>query len=295
MLILGASGMIGHRMWATLGERHEAIGVLRRHELGALSMIPGIATKKTFFGVEFQDLSRLTKIVSDTKPDIVLNCVGIVKQLKDSSDHMKSIALNALFPHQLAKVCADNNARMIQFSSDCVFDGLKGNYTETDFPNAQDLYGRSKAMGEVDYLTNVVTMRTSSIGREVFPHGGLVEWFLSNEEKKITGYKQAIYSGFPTQRLGSIISDYIIPNKELSGVIHVAGTPIDKFSLLSMIKDHFKLNIDLLVNEQVKVERGLNFDNFSKLTGFKSPSWKEMMKDLEVDFDIYESIRKKYV
>lgn len=295
MLILGASGMIGHRMWATLGERHEAIGVLRRQELGPLSMIPGIANKKALLGVEIQDISKLTKVIADTKPDIVLNCVGIVKQLKDSSDHMKSIALNALFPHQLAKVCADHNARMIQFSSDCVFDGLKGNYKESDFPNAQDLYGRSKALGEVDYMKNVVTMRTSSIGREVFPHGGLVEWFLSNKGKSITGYKQAIYSGFPTQRLGNIISDYIIPNKELTGVLQVAGTPIDKFSLLTMIKDHFQLNIEIMANDQVKVERGLNFDNFSKLTGFKSPTWKEMMKDLEVDFDIYETIRKKYV
>lgn len=287
--------MIGHRMWATLAAQHEAIGVLRRDELGPLALIPGIDPKNALLGVEIQNISKLSKVMADTKPDVVLNCVGIVKQLKDSSNHTKSIALNALFPHELAKVCADHNARMIQFSSDCVFDGLKGNYKEADFADARDLYGCSKALGEVDYLKNVLTMRTSSIGREVFPHGGLVEWFLSNRGKCITGYKQAIYSGFPTQRLGNIISNYIIPNPDLAGVVHVAGSPIDKYSLLTMIKDHFQLNIEILANDQVKVKRSLNFDNFSKLTGFQAPAWKEMMKDLEVDFDIYETIRKKYV
>ena len=246
-------------------------------------------------GVEIQDINKLSKVFTDVKPDVVLNCVGIVKQLKDSNNHLKSIALNALFPHQLAKVCADHNARMIQFSSDCVFSGVKGNYVESDFPDAQDLYGRSKAMGEVDYLKNVITMRTSSIGREVFPHGGLVEWFLSNRGKNVTGYKQAIYTGFPTQRLGYIISEYILTNPELSGVLHVSGTPIDKFTLLSMIKDHFQLDIELTASEQVNVVRSLNYENFSKLSGFTPPTWKQMIKDMEVDFDIYESIRKKYV
>jgi dTDP-4-dehydrorhamnose reductase len=282
-------------MWATLGERHEVIGVLRRSELGSLAMIPGIDSKNAILGIEIQNISSLTKLIQDTKPDIVLNCVGIVKQLKDSTDHLKSISLNTLFPHQLGKICAEFNSRMIQFSSDCVFDGVKGNYKEQDISNAQDLYGRTKAMGEVDYLKNVITLRTSSIGREVFPHGGLVEWFMGNKGKSITGYKKAIYSGFPSKRLGNIIADYIIPMPNFSGIIHVASNPIDKFSLLNMIKDHFNLDIDILENNQVSVERGLNFERFSELTGFQSPSWLEMMKDLEVDYDIYESIRKKYV
>lgn len=287
--------MIGHRMWATLGERYEAIGVLRRKELGALSLIPGITQKNAILGVEVQNVSALTKVIQETKPAIVLNCVGIVKQLKDSSDHLKSISLNSLFPHQLAKVCAEHGARMIQFSSDCVFDGMKGDYRENDFTNAQDLYGRSKALGEIDYLGNVLTMRTSSIGREVFPHGGLVEWFLGNRGKGITGYKHAIYSGFPTKRLGNIIADHVIPNPALSGIMHIASTPIDKYSLLKMIKDHFNLSVDIALNDQVSIERSLNFEKFSAVTGFQSPSWKEMMKDLEVDFDIYEAIRKQHV
>ena len=184
---------------------------------------------------------------------------------------------------------------MIQFSSDCIFDGVKGNYIESDFSNATDLYGKSKALGEVDYLANVVTMRTSSIGREVFPHGGLVEWFLGNRGKTITGYKKAIYSGFPTKRLAEVISGFILPNPDLSGILHVAAPAIDKWTLLQMIKEHFNLKIEIAANEEFNIERSLNSSKFSALTGFSSPSWEEMMKDLEVDFDIYESIRNKNV
>ncbi|MBC7429395.1 MAG: sugar nucleotide-binding protein, partial [Bacteriovorax sp.] len=155
ILIHGASGMIGHRMWATLSSDHETIGVLRRPALGDLELIPGISLSNSILNVEAHDLTKITKIIQDTKPDVVLNCIGIVKQLKDAHDHLKSIGLNSLFPHQLAKVCAENNARMVHLSSDCVFDGVKGNYIESDMPNGQDLYGKSKALGEVDYLKNV--------------------------------------------------------------------------------------------------------------------------------------------
>lgn len=287
--------MIGHRMWATLSHNYEAIGVVRRTELGELSLIPGINSKNSLLGIEALDLSRLLKVIQDTRPDVVLNCIGIVKQLKDSSDHIKSLTLNSLFPHQLAKICVENNARMIQFSSDCVFDGVQGSYSEHDLSNALDLYGKSKALGEVDYLKNVLTMRTSSIGREVFLHGGLVEWFLSNKGKSATGFKKAIYSGFPTKRLANIISDFILPRPELSGVLHVAGVPIDKYTLLQMIKNHFNLKIDIAANEEFVLDRSLNYAKFTNLTGFHPPSWNEMMNDLEVDFDIYENIRKKYV
>ncbi len=284
--------MIGHRMWATLGAQHETIGVLRRSELGALESIPGISQKNSLLGVEITDIPAA---ILKTKPDIVLNCIGIVKQHKDSNNYSKSISVNALLPHQIANACAEIGCRMIQFSSDCVFDGLKGNYTESDFADAQDLYGRSKALGEVGYMENVLTIRTSTIGREVFPHGGLIEWFLANKGQEIKGYTKAIYSGFPTKRLANIINDYVIPSTSLSGIVHIASQPIDKFSLLNMIKDHFKLPIDILADNKVTIERSLNSNAFNKLTGFQSPSWKEMMKDLEVDQNIYENIRNQNV
>ena len=138
-------------------------------------------------------------------------------------------------------------------------------------------------------------MRTSSIGREVFPHGGLLEWFFSNRNKKIIGYKKAIYTGFPTKRLANIISDFILPNPDVSGIVHVAGTKIDKWSLLNLLKDHFQIDIEIAVDDKFIMDRSLNHNKFSSLTGFTAPSWQEMMKDLEVDFDIYENIRKKYV
>ncbi len=293
ILVLGASGMIGHRMWATLSQLHDVRGAVRRDSLGPLSLIPGIDPNKCYYKVDAYQFDSVQKVLRDFKPDVVLNCIGIVKQLKDSNDHIKSISLNALFPHQLAKACHEINARMIQFSSDCVFDGFKGNYIETDFQDAKDLYGKSKALGEVNYLENTVTMRTSTIGREVFPHGGLLEWFLGNEGGKVTGYKKAIYSGFPAHRLALIISQYILPNTQLKGVFHIASQPINKFDLLKMIADKFKLNIEIGSNDSVSVERSLNCDQFCKETGFHPLSWSEMMKDLEIDFQVYQKIRKQ--
>jgi dTDP-4-dehydrorhamnose reductase len=287
--------MIGHRMWATLSNDHETIGAIRRSELGDLSLIPGIGLSNVIFNVEAHDLSKIAQVIQDVKPDVVLNCIGIVKQLKDSLDPVKSIELNSLFPHQLARICEKNNARMIHFSSDCVFDGVKGHFVESDIPNAVDLYGKSKALGEVDYLKNVLTLRTSSIGREVYPHGGLVEWFLSNQGKTIVGYKKAIYSGVPAHRLAHIISKNIMSNLGLSGILNVSATPIDKLTLLGMIRDHFNLKIEINSDDKVILDRSLDNKEFTQQTGFQSPSWKEMMKDLEIDFDIYESIRKKYV
>ncbi|MBC7429122.1 MAG: SDR family oxidoreductase [Bacteriovorax sp.] len=295
ILILGASGMIGHRMWATLSSDHETIGVLRRPALGDLALIPGISLSNSVLSVEAHDLPKISKVIQDTKPDVVLNCIGIVKQLKDSHDHLKSISINSLFPHQLAKVCADNNARMIHLSSDCVFDGVKGHYIESDFQNAQDLYGKSKTLGEIDYLENVLTIRTSSIGREVFPHGGLLEWFLGNRGKTIAGFSKVIYSGLTTKTLANVISQNIFTNPELSGVLHVAGLPIDKWSLLKLIQEHFNLKMEITVDKDFTLDRSLDYSEFTKKTMFQAPTWSSMMKDLEVDFDIYESLRNKRV
>jgi dTDP-4-dehydrorhamnose reductase len=291
ILVLGASGMIGHRMWATLSQNHEVFGTLRRTELGPLAQIPGIPKDLALFGVDAYAMPTVEKALDIVRPQVVLNCIGIVKQLKDSQNYLKSLTLNTLFPHQLAMTCAARDVRMIQFSSDCVFDGLKGQYIENDFPNATDLYGRSKALGEVGHLKNVLTMRTSSIGREVFPHGGLLEWFLSNQGKAITGYSKAIYSGFPTHRLAKIISDHLLPKPELHGILHIASLPVDKLTLLLMIKEHFNLKIDIGENNTVLVERSLNCDLFQKAAHYKPLAWKDMLTDLEVDFETYSRLR----
>jgi dTDP-4-dehydrorhamnose reductase len=292
ILILGGSGMIGHRMWATLAKTHQVYATLRRGNLGALEKIPGISADHCFFGVDAYDSASLIPVLEKVQPQIVLNCIGIVKQLKDSNDAIKSISLNALFPQQLTKICAQYGARMIQFSSDCVFDGNKGHYVEGSIPDATDIYGRTKTLGEIGDQSHVVTLRTSSIGREVFPHGGLLEWFLSNQDKKVTGYKKAIYSGFPTHRLAMILSEYLFPHPELSGILHIASLPIDKLTLLQMIKSHFNLNIEIGEDSKVEIDRSLDCTHFSKASQFQPPAWSEMMKDLEVDFEIYSQLRR---
>ncbi len=284
--------MIGHRMWATLATHHDVYGTIRKKELGPLKMIPGISAEKCFFNINADSLEHIETILQKLRPDIVLNCIGIVKQLQDANDPLKSIPINALFPHQLAKLSLKNSARMIQFSSDCVFDGLKGKYKEDDFTNANDLYGKTKALGEINNLSHVLTIRTSSIGREVFPHGGLFEWVLGQNNKEINGFSKAIYSGFPTHRLAQIINEYILPNDKLSGILHIASEPIDKYHLLKLINDTFGLNIKINVNNDVFIERSLCCDKFKSLTNFKSTSWQTMINDLAVDFDIYQKIQK---
>jgi dTDP-4-dehydrorhamnose reductase len=291
ILVLGGSGMIGHRMWATLSQKHDVFATLRRENLGSLEQIPGISKQKCFFNVDAYSLKSVSEAIAKFRPEVVLNCIGIVKQLKDSNNALKSISMNALFPHQLAQICVDHSARMIQFSSDCVFDGSRGQYQEKDFQDAIDIYGRTKALGEISDLKNVLTIRTSSIGREVYPHGGLFEWFLNQQGKTAKGYCRAIYSGFPTHRLAHILSEFVIPHPELNGILHIASQPIDKYSLLMMIKEHFHLQVEIEQDTTVAIERSLDCSRFSSQTGFVPPSWKDMLKDLEVDFEIYKKIR----
>lgn len=292
ILVLGATGMIGHRMWASLSKFHDVHATIRKSELGALEQLEGIDKDCVFYNVDVLDDAALLDVFQKVKPEMVLNCVGVVKQLAASKNHIVSIELNALFPHKLAKLCTEFGSRMIQFSTDCVFSGKKGMYTEQDEPDATDLYGRSKILGEVDYLDNVLTIRTSSIGREVFPHGGLVEWFLSQEGKEIKGFSKAIYSGFPTHALAMVINDFILPNPELKGIMHVSAEAINKFELLQLVNEELGRDITINEDSNFEMERSLDSSLFQEKVGFKPAPWKELVKDLNVDNEFYNNLKR---
>lgn len=292
ILVLGASGMIGHRMWSSLTQfGHDVYGTIRKNELGSLELFSGISKEKCFFDIHAENESSISKVVRDLKPDIIINCIGVVKQLKISENHEHTIRLNALFPHVLARITRENNCRMIHMSTDCVFSGTKGLYTELDTPDACDLYGKSKIMGEVDYLANVLTLRVSTVGREVHPHGGLLEWFLSQEGKKINGFSRAIYSGFPTHTLVKIIDQYVLNNKELFGICHISSDLINKFDLVNLFKTLYSNRIQIERDSSFKIDRSLNCEKFSSLTSFKPPIWSEIIDDLSIDSAIYKKIR----
>jgi dTDP-4-dehydrorhamnose reductase len=294
VLVLGGTGMIGHRMWATLSTLgHDVFAVTRSENLEEYSLIPGIDLEKAIKGVDVLDYAKLEEIVLELRSDYVLNCTGIVKQHKLSSESSIVIEQNALFPHKLADICNKSHSKMIQFSTDCVFDGIKGNYSEVDTPNASDLYGLSKILGEISERENVITFRTSTVGREVRPHGGLVEWFLSNRGAEVSGFKKAMYSGFPAHTLAKVISDYIFPDSTLSGIVHLSTKPINKFDLLKLVNERFELNTQINENNEFEMKRELNSEKFRERASMPNMDWKDIVDDLSVDWDIYEKIRLK--
>ncbi|WDR02354.1 sugar nucleotide-binding protein [Devosia algicola] len=230
ILILGASGMLGHAMLHMLSRAtdHTVFGTIRSD--GARRFFQDYHQKRLISGVDAEDQDALVRVFSSVRPEVVVNCIGLVKQLAHADDPLVAFPVNALLPHRLARLAALANARFIHVSTDCVFSGRKGLYSEADEPDAQDVYGRSKLFGEVDY-PNAITLRTSIVGRELNSSHGLVEWFLS-QSGSVRGYTNAIFSGLPTCELSRVVRDHVLNHPDLHGVYHVAAAPIAKFALL---------------------------------------------------------------
>lgn len=229
-------------------------------------------------GVDAENVDALAEFLAKIRPEIVINCIGVVKQLASSSDPLVSIPINAILPHRLARLCALGRARLIHVSTDCVFAGRKGGYVETDQPDAEDLYGRSKLLGEVDY-PNAVTLRTSIIGHEIGSRNGLVEWFLA-QRGAIKGYRRAIFSGLTTDELVRVIADRVIPNPSLRGVYHVSAEPISKFDLLMAVKQAYALDVAIEPSDGVVVDRSLDSTRFRLATEYNPPTWPELVQKM---------------
>ncbi|MDC1188028.1 SDR family oxidoreductase [Gammaproteobacteria bacterium] len=277
ILILGATGMLGSTMLRYFDSRNEFIvhGTIRAEKSpNNLLELDDILIKK----VDVEDISDLSKIFIKYHPKYVINCVGIVKQLDTSCDSIKSIQINALLPHQLNNLCKKINARLVHISTDCVYDGKLGNYCELDPPNAVDLYGRTKFLGEVIDPTSI-TIRTSIIGHEIGKSHSLLEWFLS-QKSEVNGFRNAIFSGLPTIELSRVIHDFVIPNNKLSGLYHVSANPINKFDLLSLVAEEYQKNITIIPDDTLVIDRSLNSSKFTKDTGFKTNSWKNMIYEM---------------
>jgi dTDP-4-dehydrorhamnose reductase len=213
---------------------------------------------------------------------VVINCIGLVKQLAEANDPIVALPINAMLPHRLVRLCALANARLIHVSTDCVFNGSRGNYQEADISDAQDLYGKSKYLGEVA-APNAITLRTSIIGHELASAHGLVDWFLS-QQGPIKGYSRAIFSGLPTVELARVVSEVVIPTPALSGVYHVASPAISKFELLRLVSEVYGKSIVIDADESVVIDRSLNPERFRLATGYVAPAWPELVKSMH-DFD----------
>ena len=275
LLILGGDGMLGHQLLQHFDNKY-VIKVTLRKKFDYYKIYNLFNSENSLFEVEASNIENLSNVFSDFKPDFVINCIGIVKQRKEASDAIESITINALLPHQLTLLCDKYAARLIQISTDCVFTGKNGNYAESDVPDALDLYGRTKLLGEID-SPQAITLRTSIIGLELYRKQGLIEWFLS-QTGNINGYARAIFSGFTTAELASIIERIFTQHRELSGIWHVSSNPISKYELLcNLSKKLNRQDIKIIKDEKFVCDRSLDGSRFMKLTGYTPPSWDEML------------------
>lgn len=282
VLVFGATGMLGSTLFRAFSsdQRLETFGTIRdaggaRHFAPELrdALIPN---------VHLEGETGLLTAFSIAQPDVVVNCVGIIKQLPNANDHIESLAINSSLPHRLAKYSSMVGARLVHFSTDCVFSGKDGQYKEDDFPDAYDLYGRTKYLGEVDY-ENAVTLRTSIIGHELTSAKSLVDWFLS-QSGEIKGFRKAIFSGLPTIEVARVVREFVIPNPELRGLYHLSVDPINKYDLLRLIAETYVKDISIIPDEQLTIDRSLNSDRFQTATGFAPPPWPKLVKAMHDEY-----------
>jgi dTDP-4-dehydrorhamnose reductase len=279
ILIIGASGMLGNSLLRFFFEKKNfcVSATIRSSKLNMMLDKPH--NYQLFNNTNLDNKEDILKVFDKVKPNIVINCAGIIKHSDETKSTLKVLLINTLLPHYLAKLSKNFNARLIHFSTDCVFSGLKGNYNENDFPDASDLYGRSKLLGEVNYL-NTITLRTSLIGHELNANRNLVEWFLS-QNGEIKGYNDAIFSGLPTFEIAKILDKYIIPNSKLKGIYHLSSKPITKYQLLLIIKNIYNKKINIIKDYSLKINRSLDSSRFNKATGYIPRSWIAMIKDMK--------------
>jgi dTDP-4-dehydrorhamnose reductase len=288
ILILGGSGMLGHRLWINLRKKHE-VWVTLRGDASKIPDLPEFPRQYIRTDVDALNFDQVTRALASIQPDLVINCIGLIKQMGHiARDPIFSISLNALLPHRISLICRTARIRMIHISTDCVFNGKKGQYTEDDPSDADDLYGRTKYLGEVSY-PHTITLRTSIIGRELKTRLGLIEWFLA-QQGEIHGYQKAIYTGFTTDELSNILLEYVIPSPDLSGVYHVSSEPITKYDLLMLAREAFKKKIAILPDNDFSLDRSLDSTRFRQATGYKPPSWPEMIDRMAKNSFLYTSL-----
>jgi dTDP-4-dehydrorhamnose reductase len=275
ILILGVSGMLGNTMMRSLSEdeEDEVYGTVRS-AIPPRQFSSGVSSR-ILGGIDVENLDTLHRAFSKAKPDLVVNCVGLIKQLPQAEDPGLAIAINSLLPHRLARICEVSSTRLVHFSTDCVFSGRKGMYTERDETDAQDLYGRSKFLGEVDY-PHAITLRTSIIGHELDTAHGLVGWFLA-QQGSVKGYTQAIFSGLPTCEVALIVRNIIKKYPYIRGTYHVAAEPITKYELLKLLNNEYGRNIRIDPDDKVQINRSLDGTRFREATGYVAPAWPELV------------------
>jgi dTDP-4-dehydrorhamnose reductase len=283
ILILGANGMLGNACMNHFltKSNFKVLGTVRFESV--INLFTPDVTNFIIPNINISDELVQKDLIARERPDVVINCVGIVKQVSNGNDYLRSITLNSLLPHQLAKRCEEYGSRLIHISTDCVFSGAKGSpYLESDKADADDLYGKTKFLGEVINEPHVLTLRTSYIGNELNGANGLLEWFLS-QTQECQGFTKAIYSGMPSIILAEVIEKVLLEHPELFGLYQVGSSPISKYNLLELIAKVFKKKINIIPNDNLIIDRSLDGALFCEATGFIAPSWEEMIEKMYLD------------
>lgn len=276
IMVIGASGMLGNAVFRYFAAQtaHEVVGIIR--SIRSAELLPADLRDRVAEGGDVEDMAALVRLFDRHRPTVVINCVGLVKQLDDAKDPLAAIPVNSILPHRLARLSSLIGARLVHLSTDCVFSGDKGMYLEGDLPDAHDVYGRTKLLGEVDY-PHAVTLRTSIIGHELSGHHSLVCWFLS-QEKAVRGFSRAIFSGFPTVEIARIVDRFVLPRPALSGLYHLSADPIDKFSLLKLVAATYGKAIRIDEDASFVIDRSLDSSRFRAATGFQPDDWPTLVQ-----------------
>lgn len=276
IVVLGATGMLGNAVVRVMAEHegHDVVAMSR--SAGADRHFPK-QTRATFAtGFDAQSNAALDKMLDCYRPDVVVNCVGLVKQLAAAGCVLDAAPINMMLPHRLAQSCTKAGARLIHISTDCVFDGARGNYVEADPPNALDLYGMSKRWGEVIDQPEAITLRTSIIGHELTTAHSLLCWFLA-QSRPVRGFSRAIFSGLPTVELARVMRDIVLPRPDLHGLYHVSSDPIDKLSLLRLFRTEYRHDVEIVPDDTLVIDRSLDSSRFREATGYEPPAWPDLV------------------
>ncbi|MCD1608771.1 dTDP-4-dehydrorhamnose reductase family protein [Stutzerimonas kunmingensis] len=281
VLVLGVTGMLGSAVFKRLDRdaRYDVRGTMR--SAAGIRYFQEEQHARLVANVDVLNADELTDLFVKVQPRVVINCVGLIKQFSSAKDPLATLPINSLLPHRLLKLCELSSARLVQISTDCVFSGAKGNYLESDISDAEDLYGKSKFIGEVTDSKYAVTLRTSIIGRELNSANSLVDWFLSQQEA-VKGYSKAIFSGLPTNELASVISDYVLPREDLHGLYHVSADPIDKYSLLELVAKEYRKHVVLTADASLRIDRSLDSTRFRAEVGYNPPSWEALVASMRM-------------
>ena len=289
IVVLGGAGMLGHKMFQILRDRHPGTVATVREDLQSspfdrVDLLQGGDVLK---GVDVTDLDALRRLLRELAPRVVLNCVGIIKQRDEARLAAPSIMINALLPHKLAEWAGEWGGQVIHFSTDCVFSGRRGAYRETDLSDAEDLYGKSKFLGEIAG-PNALTLRTSIIGRELVEHRSLLDWFLAQRGRRVRGFRRVIYSGVTTNYLSRVVSLLLTGPSLPTGLYQVTSTPISKHELLMLLKSAYQLNVEIVPDDGEVSDRSMVGDRFAEATGIRTPAWPELVQELASDPTPYD-------